>query len=116
VIQNISAQASRGLNLLQSLYSEYKANPSQTTLEKIQNAISDLNHNLPALLESAHISNSLLAARISAAVNLILSRVNSFAALMPQNAPATGRKLAGGAIHGKAVEATVEPANLRWER
>jgi hypothetical protein len=31
VIQNISAQASRDLNLLQTLYGEYKANPSATT-------------------------------------------------------------------------------------
>ncbi len=36
VIQNISAQASRDLNLLQALYGEYKANPSSTTLARIQ--------------------------------------------------------------------------------
>jgi hypothetical protein len=93
VIQNISAQASRDLNLLQSLYADYKANPSATTLQKIQNAISDLNQNLPALLESAHISNPTLATRITAAVNLILSTVNNFAALMPQKAPTTSQKL-----------------------
>jgi len=45
------------------------------------------------LLESAHISNSTLAARITAAVNLILTTVNNFAALMPQNAPATSRRV-----------------------
>jgi hypothetical protein len=56
VIQNISAQASRDLNLRQTLYSEYKANPNSTTLAKIQNVISDLNQNLPSLLQSAHIS------------------------------------------------------------
>jgi hypothetical protein len=89
VIQNISAQASRDLNLLQALYAEYKSNPSSTTLQKIQNVISDLDHSLPALLESAHISNSTLTARITAAVNLILTTVNSFAALMPQDAPTT---------------------------
>lgn len=93
VIQNISAQASRDLNLLQSLYAEYKANPSATTLQKIQNVISDLDQNLPALLESAHISNSTLAARITAAINLILTTVNNFAALMPQTAPATSQRL-----------------------
>ena len=84
VIQNISAQASRDLTLLQNLYSDYKANPSRTTLQKIQNVISDLNQNLPALLQSAHIGNPLLSARITAAVNLILTTVNSFAALMPK--------------------------------
>lgn len=88
VVQNISAQASRDLNLLQTLYGEYKAKPNSNTLQKIQNVIADLNQNLPALLESAHISNPALSARITAAVNLILTTVNSFAALMPQTANA----------------------------
>ena len=92
VIQNISAQASRDLNLLQTLYGEYKANPNSTTLQKIQNVISDLNQNLPTLLESAHISNPTLTARVTAAVNLILTTVNSFASLMPQTAPATAQR------------------------
>jgi len=92
VIQNISAQASRDLNLLQTLYGEYKANPSATTLQKIQNAIADLNQNLPTLLQSAHVSNPTLSARITAAVNLILTTVNSFAALMPQSSAVTARK------------------------
>jgi hypothetical protein len=91
-IQNISAQASRNLNLLQTLYNEYKANPGATTLQKIQGVISDLNQNLPNVLQSAHISNPTLSARITAAVNLILTTVNSFAALMPQASPATARK------------------------
>jgi hypothetical protein len=88
VIQNISAQASRDLNLLQSLNSEYEANPNGTTLQKIQSVISDLNQNLPALLQSAHISNPVLSARVNAAVNLLLTTVSSFAVLMPQNSAA----------------------------
>ena len=91
VIQNISAQASRDLNLLQLLYNEYKAAPSATTLQKIQNVISDLDQNLPNLLQSAHISNPTVSARITAAVNLILTTVNSFAALMPQTSMPTSR-------------------------
>ena len=93
VIQNISAQASRDLNLLQSLYAEYKASPNATTLQKIQNVITDLNQDLPALLESAHISNPALAARITAAVNLILTTVNNFSALIPQSAASTAATL-----------------------
>jgi DNA-binding transcriptional regulator YbjK len=85
VIQNISAQASRDLNLLQTLYNQYKANPSASTRQKIQNVISDLNQNLPALLEAAHISSATLTARVTAAVNLILTTVNSFASLIPQS-------------------------------
>jgi hypothetical protein len=92
VIQNISAQASRDLNLLQTLYGEYKSNPNSTTLQKIENVISDLNHNLPTLLESAHISNPTLTARVIAAVNLILTTVNSFASLMPQTTAVTAQR------------------------
>ncbi|MGH9515339.1 MAG: hypothetical protein ACRD3P_06635 [Terriglobales bacterium] len=105
VIQNISAQASRDLNLLQTLYTEYKASPSATTLQKLESAISDLNQNLPTLLQSAHISNATVAARIAAAVNLILTTVNSFAALMPQASRMTSRKTPSAAIlHAKDLK------------
>ena len=93
VIQNISAQASRDINLLQTLYSEYKENPSDTTLRKILNVIAELNRNLPALLESAHISNPVLSARVTAAVGLILSTVNSFAALIPHTTTAVSARI-----------------------
>jgi hypothetical protein len=79
------------LNLLQTLYGEYKANPNGSTLTRIQSVIAALNQNLPALLESAHISNPLLAARVTAAVNLILGSVNSFAALIPHTSVASAR-------------------------
>ena len=83
-IQNISVQASRDLNLLQALYNEYHANPGEGTLQKIQAAIADINLNLPALLQAAHVGDPVLSARIAAAVNLILTTVASFAALIPQ--------------------------------
>ena len=85
-IQNISAQASKDLNLLQSLYNQYKSNPSAAGLQKIQTAIADINQNLPALLQAAHLSDPLLSARVSAGVNLILTTVASFATLIPQAA------------------------------
>ena len=83
-IQNISAQASKDLNLLSALYSEYKANPSASVIQKIQSAIADISQNLPALLQAAHIGDPVLAARVAAGVNLILTTVASFASLIPQ--------------------------------
>ena len=83
-IQDISNEASKDLNLLQSLYNQYKATPSASTIQKIQSAIADMNQNLPALLQAAHVSDTTLSARIAAAVNLILTTVNSFATLLPQ--------------------------------
>ncbi len=94
-VQNISAEASRDLSLLKSLYNEYKANPSATTLQKIQSTIANINQNLPVLLQSAHISDPVTAARVSAGVNLILTTVSSFAALMPQANPTTSQTVAG---------------------
>jgi hypothetical protein len=85
-IQNISEQASKDLNLLETFYNEYKANPSASALQKIQSVITDINQNLPALLQAAHIGDPVLSARIAAAVNLILTTVASFAALIPQTA------------------------------
>jgi len=93
-IQDISNQASRDLNLLQALYNEYKTSPSATTLQKIRNSFADMNHNLPALLQAAHISDPVLSTRITAGVNLILSTVNSFATLIPQPVgPVTAQKV-----------------------
>jgi len=82
-IQNISAEAGKDLALLQSLYSQYKANPTVDTLQKIEVLIQDTSENLPALLQEAHISDPALSTRIAAAVNLILTTVSSFASLMP---------------------------------
>jgi hypothetical protein len=98
-IQNISNEASRDLNLLQTLYNEYEASPSSSTIQKIQNAIADINQNLPALLQAAHIVDPVISTRVTAAVNLILSTVNSFATLIPQSVPpATAQKVTRRAI------------------
>ncbi len=84
-IQNISSEAAKDLNLLQGLYNEYNASPTSAVIQKIQNAIGDINQNLTALLQAAHISDAALSARVSAGVNLILTTVNSFATLIPQS-------------------------------
>jgi hypothetical protein len=90
-IQNVSAEAGRDLNLLQSLYNQYKANPGAATVQKIQDEINAINQNLPALLQTARISNPALSGRVAAAVNLILATVDSFAALIPQSAVVSRR-------------------------
>jgi len=85
-IQNISAQASKDLNLLESLYNDYKSNPTTSALQKIQSVIADINQSMPALLQAAHIADPVLSARVAAGVNLILTTVAGFAALIPQTA------------------------------
>jgi hypothetical protein len=68
-IQSISAEASKDLNLLQTLYNQYQANPTASALQKIQSTVADISHNLPALLQAAHIGDPVLAARMASAVN-----------------------------------------------
>jgi hypothetical protein len=85
-IQSISSEASKDLRLLQQLYQDYKANPSVNGLQKIQTVIADLNTSLPELLQAGHIKNPVLSTKVNIAVNLILTTVNTFAALIPENA------------------------------
>jgi hypothetical protein len=92
-IQNISVEAGKDLTLLQTLYNAYKAHPSADALQKIESMIQETNQELPALLQAAHISDPALSARITAAVNLILTSVSSFASLIPV-APSTGARTA----------------------
>ena len=117
-IQNISAEASKDLTLLQSLYNSYKTNPSSDTLQKIETLIQDTNQNLPALLQAAHIGDPALSARITAAVNLILTSVSSFASLIPQAPSADVEDGAAEHRHSspQGLEAAVEPAGVRSQR
>jgi hypothetical protein len=98
-IQNISAEAGKDLTLMQTLYNQYRANPDNGTLQKIENVIGDINQNLQALLQGAHVNDAALSARVTAAVNLILTTVNSFAQLIPQTAaPAASARAARAKI------------------
>ena len=106
-IQNISHEASKDLNLLQSLYNDYKTTANAATVQKIQSVIADINTNLPVLLQSAHIRDAALSARITAAVNLIVTTVNSFASLIPASgsAPVQVQSRRTGALpHAKELK------------
>ena len=72
-IQNISSEASKDLSLLQAVYNAYRAHPSADALQKIESMIQQTNHGLPALPQAAHISDPALSARMTPAVNLILT-------------------------------------------
>jgi hypothetical protein len=111
-IQNISAEASKDLNLLQTLYNQYQANPTASALKNIQSTAADIDQNLPALLQAAHIGDPTLSARVGAAVNLILATVTSFAALIPQpSGMPTARTGAAAPAGRKAV--IPQPGDLK---
>jgi len=114
-IQNISAQASKDLNLLATLYNQYKANPSTSTLQKIQSVIADIDQSLPVLLQAAHISDPVLSARVTAGVNLILTTVASFATLIPQTA-ASAQPAAREAIRQQVALPKVSDLKKQWNQ
>lgn len=111
-IQNISAEAGRDLNLLQTLYTQYKASPDAATLQKIQSVIAAINQNLPAMLQTAHISDATLSGRVTAAVNLVLATVNSFAALIPHSAASSAR----AASHAKLSIPSAKELKQQWNQ
>ena len=116
-IQNISAQASKDLNLLATLYNQYKANPSASVLQKIQSAIADINQSLPALLQAAHISDPVLSVRVTAGVNLILTTVASFAMLIPQTAASSAAQPAvREATRQQVAIPTVSDLKKQWNQ
>jgi hypothetical protein len=112
-IQNISAQASKDLNLLATLYNEYKSDPTASALEKIQSVIADINQSLPALLQAAHISDPVLSTRIAAAINLILTTVASFGALIPQS---SAQLAARTVVRQPAVLPTPSDLKKQWNQ
>ena len=112
-IQNISNEASKDLNLLQALYNDYKTTANATTIQKIQGVIADINSNLPALLQAAHISNAALSTRITAAVNLILATVNSFASLIPTAGAAS---VHAQIAHQKVAVPHAEDLKKQWNQ
>ena len=115
-IQNISAEASKDLNLLLTLYNQYQANPTASALQKIQSTVADINQNLPALLQAAHIADPVLSARMVSAVNLILATVTSFAALIPQPSGMPTAQRAASPIEKKATIPQPQELKTRWNQ
>jgi len=115
-IQNISAEASKDLNLLRTLYNQYQANPTASALQKIQSTVADISQNLPALLQAAHIGDPVLAARMASAVNLILATVTSFAALIPQASGMPTGRIAVAAVGKKAAIPQPQDLKKQWNQ
>jgi hypothetical protein len=114
-IENISTKANRDLVLLQSLYNGYKVSPDATVLDEIGVVASDITQNLPAIVNAAQISDPVLAGRVTAGVNLIVTTVLSFVALMPHPPPgAVEAKKAAAARGVKMKPPTAEQLKREW--
>jgi hypothetical protein len=87
LIQNSSAQAQTDLQLIGTLITQYQqavdAATQATLLTKIQTAIATVQSNLSGLLAALHISDAATEAKVTAVIGLILSEVQSLAAIIP---------------------------------
>jgi hypothetical protein len=85
-IENAGAQAEADLQLMQSLIAQYqKANASAQPglLNQIQAAMSAVQSSLNGLLPALHIEDAATQAKITAVVGILLSEVQSIAAIVP---------------------------------
>jgi hypothetical protein len=85
-VQSAGAQAGADLQLVQSLITEYQkadAEAQPGLLNQIQAAISAVQATLTGLLPALHIKDTATRAKITAVVGILLSEVQSVAAIVP---------------------------------
>jgi len=85
-IQNAGTQAGADLQLIESLITAYQtadATAKPGILNQIQTAINVVQANLQGLLPALHIQDAATQAKITAVVGIVLSEVESLAAIVP---------------------------------
>jgi hypothetical protein len=96
VIRNAGSQAGADLQLIESLIAAYqKADEAgkPAILNQIQNAISAVQANLEGLLPALHIKDAATQTKITAVVGILLSEVESLAAIVPLVNPNASPKM-----------------------
>lgn len=69
LITSVATEAANAIKALQKVQSDYKANPSDTTLAKLTAAVTDVQSNLASLESAAQVKDPMSAAKITAIVN-----------------------------------------------
>jgi hypothetical protein len=109
-IQNAGSQAGADLQLIQSLITAYQqadATAQPGILNQIQSAIAAAQSNLQGLLGALHIKDVATQAKITAVVGLVLSEIQSLAAVVPlvTSGPTSAAKSAAEKGHPGSVKA-----------
>lgn len=86
-ITQIGNEATKDYQLLQSLYQQYESKPDATVEAEIENTLSLITTNLPALLSAAHIKDQQLQNSVTAAINILLTVADTIIAQMPVKNP-----------------------------
>jgi hypothetical protein len=84
IVQAITA----GIALIQQLIKDYEAQPSTTTVQKIEAALLDLQQNLGSILTAIHVENAALRMAVTGAVGIAVAAVTEILSLLPPNTSA----------------------------
>lgn len=85
-IASYSQQATSDFNLVGTVLADYNSANAMTSVQKINAALSDANHNLAAILNAAHVFNPQAQAKVQAAVTLATQVITQLEALLPSSA------------------------------
>jgi len=86
IVQSAGTQATADLQLIQSLIAAYEkadASAKAGILSQIQAAIQGVQTNLQGLLAALHIKDTATQAKVTAVIGIVLSEVQSLAAILP---------------------------------
>jgi hypothetical protein len=100
-IQSAGSQAGADLQLMESLITQYEkaeASAQPGLLNQIQTAMSAVQSTLNGLLPALHIKDAVTQAKITAVIGIVLSEVESVAAIVPLVNPSGSPEVAAAAV------------------
>jgi len=117
MIQNAGSQAGADLQLVQSLITAYEKADAATQpgiLNQIESAISATQANLQGLLPALHIQDAATQAKVTAVIGIVLSEVESLAAVVPlvKNTSSAAAKAAGAGHPSGPVRAPLSASEF----
>ena len=93
-INNVAGLVSSGITELETLIKDYNASPSDTLLQKVEAAGTDITSNLKGILALIPGLPTALASKISALVNLLIEQLEAWLSLIP----AASKTVAAGTV------------------
>jgi hypothetical protein len=113
-VTQIGEEATKDYQLLQSLYQQYQTSPSASTEAEIENALSLITTNLPAMLSAAHIKDQHLLQSVTAAVNILMTVADTIISQLPVKNPQLKIRKENMKKTAKAAGLTPATVKTQW--
>jgi hypothetical protein len=112
LVKQISDEATKDFQLLQSLYQQYQSKPSPDTKAAIENALAVIVTNLPQMLATSHIKDQILLDKVTASVNVLVTVADIIISAIPVTNPQLVARKAQAKM--KAVKQTPQTIKIQW--